>query len=239
MINLGRTNYWFTGERFFFGDRERQRDLTDEDREPLLRYLCSCAFGLNRWQGEANEHSERFSVGDHSILVAALAGRLAMLRGHHVSAIATCVRLGAVHDLGETLGLGDIAAPWLRYSRGGDLRDWCEGHQRYVTRLARIDPADAIAFAGLIKDADHLAAALERRCFFGDYGGDMEHPDVPRLIAEVFDGNVESDGNELCNLVYPSDEEILLGLILGRSDIDSTFVLGEHLMIRNGKAVGP
>ncbi len=55
MIKLGRTNYWFTGNGFFFGDREKQRDLTADDREPLLRYLCSCAFGLNRWQGEANE----------------------------------------------------------------------------------------------------------------------------------------------------------------------------------------
>ena len=44
MIKLGRTNYWFTGNGFFLGDREKQRDLTADDREPLLRYLCSCAY---------------------------------------------------------------------------------------------------------------------------------------------------------------------------------------------------
>lgn len=238
MIKLGRTNYWFTGDRFFFGDREKQRDLTADDREPLLRYLCTCAFGLNRWQGEANERGERVSVGDHSVLVAALAGRLARLRGHAVNTIGTCVRLGAVHDLGETLGLGDIAAPWLRSSRGAYLHAWCEEHQRHVTRLARIDPADRIALAGLIKDADHLAAALERRVFFGDFTNDMEHPDVPRLMMEVFGrkswDDIDDEGHDL---VYPFNSEALLDLILGGND-ENVYVLGD-IMIDRGKAVGP
>lgn len=234
MIKLGRTNYWFTGDRFFFGDREKQRDLTADDREPLLRYLCTCAFGLNRWQGEANEYGERFSVGDHSILVAALAGRLAILRGLDADAVAKAVRLGAIHDLGETLGLGDIAAPWLRSARGGDLRDWCEEHQAHVLGLTDHWGGPS----PIIRDADHLAAALERRVFFGDFTNDMEHPDVPRLMMEVFGrkswDDIDDEGHDL---VYPFNSEALLDLILGGDD-ENVYVLGD-CMIRGGKAVGP
>lgn len=234
MIKLGRTNYWFTGERFFFGDREKQRDLTYEDREPLLRYLCSCAFGLNRWQGEANDFRQRWSVGEHSILVAALAGRLAILRGLDADAVAKAVRLGAIHDLGETLGLGDIAAPWLRSARGGDLRDWCEEHQAHALRLTDHWGGPS----PIIKDADHLAAALERRIFFGDFTGDMEHPDVPRLVVEVFGrwswDDIDNEGHDL---VYPYTSEALLDLILGGDD-ENVYVLGD-IMIDRGKAVVP
>lgn len=255
MIKLGRTGYWFTGERFFFGDREKQRDLTDEDREPLLRYLCSCAFGLNRWQGEANEQGDRWSVGEHSILVSALAGRLAILRGLDADDVAIAVRLGAIHDLGETLGLGDIAAPWLRGGHDGDvvrmmLRRECHRHQRCASALAGLHLPDIVGssltddvIAGedaarlgdvIVKDADHLAAALERRYFFGDTSGDMEHPDAPRLFDEMFE--VATDADE-APLVDSDADWTLLDLIQGvpRGDV---YVFGEPL-IRNGKAVGP
>lgn len=238
MIKLGRTNYWFTGDRFFFGDREKQRDLTDEDREPLLRYLCTCAFGLNRWQGEENEHGHRWSVGDHSILVSALAGRLALLRGLGADDVALAVRLGAIHDLGETLGLGDIAAPWLRSAGLGwlYLREQCMLHQAHAEAVAGLGTT-SIGLA-LIKDADHLAAALERRVFFGDFTNDMEHPDVPRLMMEVFGrkswDDIDDEGHDL---VYPFNSEALLDLILGGND-ENVYVLGD-IMIDRGKAVGP
>lgn len=237
MIKLGRTNYWFTGDRFFFGDREKQRDLTDEDREPLLRYLCTCAFGLNRWQGEENEHG-RWSVGDHSILVSALAGRLALLRGLGADDVALAVRLGAIHDLGETLGLGAIAAPWLRSAGLGwlYLREQCMLHQAHAEAVAGLGTT-SIGLA-LIKDADHLAAALERRVFFGDFTNDMEHPDVPRLMMEVFGrkswDDIDDEGHDL---VYPFNSEALLDLILGGND-ENVYVLGD-IMIDRGKAVGP
>lgn len=234
MIKLGRTPYWFTGDRFLAGGNPASsphRDLTDEDREPLLRYLCTCAFGLNRWQGEENEHGHRWSVGDHSILVAALAGRLAILRGLDADEVALAVRLGAVHDLGETLGLGDIAAPWLRSARGGDLRDWCEEHQAHVLGLTDHWGGPS----PIIKDADHLAAALERRYFFGDTSGDMEHPDAQRLIDEVF--QYGDDGEFPLVDAHVDWSFIHLDLVQGnpRGDV---YVLGDR-MIRDGKAVAP
>lgn len=183
MIKLGRTGYWFDGSTFLFGDREKNRPITDEDRYPLLAYLCACADRLPRWQGEENDMGEIFTVGMHSRLVAALTGRLALVRGFDADAVQVAVRLGAVHDLGETLGLGDIAAPWLRSSAGADLRVWCMVHQAHVEALAGL--GDALLSAHLIKDADHLAAALERRYHFGDLSRDMEHPDMDALIDEV------------------------------------------------------
>lgn len=219
MIKLGRTNYWFTGDRFVVGNpaSSPHRDLTDEDREPLLRYLCTCAFGLNRWQGEENEYGERFSVGEHSLLVAALAGRIATLRGLDASDVALAVRLGAVHDLGETLGLGDIAAPWIRSAGLGwlYLREQCMLHQAHVEALAGISTTP-LGASRLVKDADHLAAALERRDFFGDLTGDMEHPDVPRLVAEVF-------GDEARNcrhFVEDMSEFTLYDVVVGNVVID-------------------
>lgn len=237
MIKLGRTPYWFTGDRFLVGGNPAtspHRDLTDEDREPLLRYLCSCSFGLNRWQGEANERGDRWSVGDHSILVGALAGRLALLRGLGPKARARAVRLGAVHDLGETLGLGDIATPWLRSSGDTSLRLWCSVHQVHTEALAGLD-SSPVGLRTVVVDADHLAAALERRYFFGDTTGDMEHPDVPRLFDEVCP---YGDDGEFPLLDASSGWSlILLDLIQGvpRGDV---YVLGD-CMIRGGKAVGP
>lgn len=238
MIKLGRTPYWFTGDRFLAGGNPASsphRDLTDEDREPLLRYLCTCAFGLNRWQGEENEHGHRWSVGDHSILVAALAGRLAILRGLDADEVALAVRLGAVHDLGETLGLGDIAAPWLRSAGLGwlYLREQCMLHQAHAEAVAGLGTT-SIGLA-LIKDADHLAAALERRYFFGDTSGDMEHPDAQRLIDEVF--QYGDDGEFPLVDAHVDWSFIHLDLVQGnpRGDV---YVLGDR-MIRDGKAVAP
>lgn len=244
MIKLGRTNYWFTGDRFVVGNpaSSPHRDLTDEDREPLLRYLCTCAFGLNRWQGEENEHGHRWSVGDHSILVAALAGRLAILRTPkqfadsadmpHVSA---AVRVAAAHDLGETLGLGDIAAPWLRGRHGTSLASWCAEHQRLAYEVSGIDKSDPSYCYTTVKDADHLAAALERRYFFGDTSGDMEHPDAQRLIDEVFPYG--DDGEFPLVDAHVDWSFIHLDLVQGnpRGDV---YVLGDR-MIRDGKAVAP
>jgi len=183
VIKLGRTDYWFDGRAFLFGNREKNRLITDEDRRPLLAYLCACADRLPRWQGEENDMAEVFTVGMHSRLVAALAGRLALVRGLDATAVRVAIRLGAVHDLGETLGLGDIAAPWLRSSAGADLREWCMLHQAHVEALAGLGTTPLSAH--LIKDADHLAAALERRYHFGDLSHDMEHADADALIEEA------------------------------------------------------
>lgn len=245
-IKLGRTGYWYGDDQgFASGLHEnptggawvfRFVPLTDDDRGPLLRYLVRCLFGLNRWQGEANDDGERWSVGHHSLLVAALAGRLALVRGWSADDVRLAVRLGAVHDLGEALGLGDIAAPWLR-------ADWrlaggmCRLHQRHAAALAGLDDKDAQfdAHASLVKDADHLAAALERRYFFGDVARDMESPDAGALIEEAdfrYSGAYRS-------LLLTDDEiddvDSLLALILGERSIrQPVVVLGETMLNEAG-----
>lgn len=212
MIKLGRTGYWFDGLKFLFGDREKNRLITDEDRRPLLAYLCACADRLPRWQGEENDMSEVFTVGMHSRLVAALAGRLALIRGLDGYATAKAVRLGALHDLGETLGLGDVAAPWLRSERGLLLREWCEEHQAHVLGLTDHWGGPS----PIVKDADHLAAALERRYHFGDLSRDMEHPDADALLEEAglrLDAMLplaEHTGGEFVDLVLGTDTGAVL-----------------------------
>ena len=109
-------------------------------------------------------------------------------------------------------------------------------HQAHAEAVAGLGTT-SIGLA-LIKDADHLAAALERRVFFGDFTNDMEHPDVPRLMMEVFGrkswDDIDDEGHDL---VYPFNSEALLDLILGGND-ENVYVLGD-IMIDRGKAVGP
>ena len=262
MIKLGKTPYWFDGYNFSARDRllphEKERVIYADDHEPILRHLCGLAFGLNRWQGEADAEGEHWSVADHSILVAALAGRLTLLRNFDEGVAANAVRLGAVHDLGETLGLGDIAAPWLR---GNDivrmmLRRECYQHQRCASSLAGLhlpdlrDSALAVDILigddaqrlgdVLVKDADRLAAALERRVFFGDDSRDMEHPDAENLIAEFW-GFMPKKTADNCLIhiqaTARTKADALLDLILGRPGT-SVKVLGVP-MIADGKAVAP
>ena len=239
MIKLGKTPYWFDGYNFTARDRllphEKERVIYSDDHEPILRHLCRLAFGLNRWQGEPNDDGEHWSVADHSILVAALAGRLALLRGLDAADVALAVRGGAVRDLGETLGLGDQAAPWLR----GDgpvavaLRLGCARHQAAVDRLAGLH---GVMPDILVGDADRLAAALERRYFFGDDSRDMEAKDAEKLLAEIWGSSLQT-----CLLHIQAEArvkaDVLLGLILGRPGT-SEKVLGIP-MLADGKAVAP
>lgn len=241
MIKLGKTPYWFDGFNFTARDRllphEKERVIYADDHGPILRHLCRLAFGLNRWQGEPDDDGECWSMGDHSILVAALAGRLALLRGLDAADVALAVRGGAVHDLGETLGLGDPAAPWLR----GDgpvaaaLRLGCARHQAAVDHLAGLHGLVPDIIVG---DADRLAAALERRVFFGDDSRDTDHPDADRLIAEVF-GPKMPDVRCLIFIQSPAKTkgEVLFELVMGRGST-SVKVAGIDMLV-GGKAVAP
>ena len=241
MIKLGKTPYWFDGFNFWARDRllphEKERVIYADDHEPILRHLCRLAFGLNRWQGEPNDDGEHWSVADHSILVAALAGRLALLRGLDAAAVALAVRGGAVHDLGETLGLGDPAAPWLRGagSVAVALRVGCARHQAAVDHLAGLH---SIVPDILVGDADRLAAALERRIFFGDDSRDMEHPDAERLIAEIWGSMPQKTADNFLIHIQATARtkaDALLDLVLGRSGT-SVKVRGIP-MLADGKAV--
>jgi 5'-deoxynucleotidase YfbR-like HD superfamily hydrolase len=179
-IKLGRTPYWFNGERFTVGNRPSAPDLDANERRDLLRHLCGKASHLARWQGEENDAGNVVSVYDHSLLVAFLAYEIARKRlGEDSQDLRYYLIGGLGHDLGETLGLGDIAGPFLR--AWPELGKRCRDHQFVIDQMMQIDTNTRF-----IKDADHLAAAIERRVFFGDFTRDCESPGMDDLAAEVF-----------------------------------------------------
>ena len=181
-IAQGSDGWWFDGARFYEKGDGIPLTSADPAARDLLEALCVRLFFLNRWQGEPSLYGP-VSVGYHSLLVAELAARLARVRGLDAEA---CRRAGAAHDLGEALGLGDIAAPWLRGCI--DLRALNERHQRAAERLLSIEKGWHFGDPEIwlvVKDADHLAAGIERRYLYGDDSRDMEGRDVERLLAEL------------------------------------------------------
>lgn len=198
-VGNGETGWWYNGHAFFSSataalNGAERLAIQPQDREaaPLRRALIVRAFGLHRWQGECGPFG-RVSVAIHSMMVGHLAGLLAEARGidRRIGLV-----VGAVHDLGETLGLGDPASPWLR--KWPDLRERAAQHQRCAAQLFGIyDPASLSPPLGemslmltpelkkIERDADHLAAALERRFLFCDRSRDMEVPDIEALMQEA------------------------------------------------------
>lgn len=182
-IKLGRTPFWFDGKVFTVGRGADERPLNAEERRDLLRHLCGKARHLARWQGEENDAGAVVSVYDHSLLVAFLAYEIARKRlGEGSPDLRYYLVGGLVHDLGETLGLGDIASPFLRGWH--ELSKRCGDHQFAIDQMMQVDTNTR-----MIKDADHLAAAIERRVFFGDFTRDCEALGMDDLAAEVFGAN--------------------------------------------------
>lgn len=91
----------------------RLDDADKEHVERLRRLLIERLFYVNRWGGEVTMYSKPMSVGVHSILVALLAAARARKAGLDEEAIAEHEATGAIHDIGEALGLGDVPGPLL------------------------------------------------------------------------------------------------------------------------------
>ena len=175
--------WWFDGDRFYRNrsDAEAVRGMIapgSPEASNLLEVICRRLFQLNRWQGEAGRLG-CVSIGAHSLLVAGLAARIGEARGAIDRQL--CYRAGVAHDLGEALGTGDPAGPLVRAYPG--IRELAERHQRAAERLL------GFGFHGkgvrtVVRDADHLAAAIERRVFFADDSREMEAPGMDELAAE-------------------------------------------------------
>ena len=91
----------------------RLYEADKEHVERLRRLLIERLFCVNRWGGEVTMYSKPMSVGVHSILVALLAAARARKAGLDEEAIAEHEAAGAIHDIGEALGLGDVPGPLL------------------------------------------------------------------------------------------------------------------------------
>jgi hypothetical protein len=55
----------------------------------------------------------------------------------------------------------------------------------------------ALSTRGIVKDADHLAAAIERRYLFDDDSGDCEAPDASSLFKEA-----DSDDKSVARMCF-------------------------------------
>lgn len=181
----GPSGWWFDGHRFS-DTRDMATPVTDVDG--LRRAIVRRAFYLNRWQGECGPYGP-VSVGVHSLIVADFAYHLAIARDLSEETARLARRFGAIHDLGETLGMGDIAAPWLRSGSIPDAAATCVRHQQAIDLLFAPYPTlgfEAVhAASQIVKDADRAAAAIERRRFFRDDSKDCAHPDSDALFVEL------------------------------------------------------
>lgn len=188
-ITDGSAGWWFDDHHFYSLDRS-PLDYESESAEDLRRLLCARTFNLPRWAGEEGRFGP-VSVGFHSLLVSHLAGRLAEARDLSSDCVRLAKSYGAAHDLGERLGLGDIVSPILR--KHPEIKALNVRHQHAVEDLFTpwlpTPTADnyemRIAAAQVVHDADHLAAAIERRHLFDDDSGDCEAPGVDAMMEEV------------------------------------------------------
>lgn len=186
-IKLGvRPGAWFDGHTFSTKDG---RPLDEHTLDEVALDLCRRLFKMARWQGEANEHGACVSVGDHSILAGRLARIIAKARDLSDETAELAYRLGVTHDLGEVLGLGDPASPFLRELPETNARS--KQHQAAAMTLFNIGDDHSAwgveAASQVVKDADALAALYERRLFFADHTGDCESPRAMEVFEEVGD----------------------------------------------------
>lgn len=192
-IGDGPRGYWFTGDTFYRSRASAasggESNLLPRDRVRLVELLAERSFNLHRWQGEPGLFGP-VSVGFHSCLVGALAQRLGEVRG---IAPERCRIAGDLHDLGETTGIGDVSSPWLRAVPA--MREANERSQRAVEKLLGFG-CHGKGVSNVVKDADHLAAYIERRYLFGDDSRDMEAPGMDRLMEELA---LRVEGGESCN----------------------------------------
>jgi len=143
----------------------------------VLGELCARAEKLTRWQGRSNRYSRSISVAEHSLLVAWIVSQ------DHPEA----ARWAAAHDLGETLGLGDPAAPWLDLYPG--LRVAHHEHQAAVDRLLGDCPPE---ISRAVHEADVAARSIETSYLEGGLGSSQplvwtpnDHPAAETLFRLV------------------------------------------------------
>lgn len=189
-ITKGASGWWLSPEGWQENDRS-PLDLESESADELRQAIIKRSFNLYRWGGEEGPHGP-VSVGRHSLLVSFLAGRLAMARDCSEDVVRLTKAVGAAHDLGERGGgVGDVVSPIIRaYPGVAEANEDCQ-----AAALRLFDPwigwsgllSEDICAQLIVKDADHLAAALERRYLFDDDSGDCESPDAFRLFEEADD----------------------------------------------------
>lgn len=210
-IAQGSDGWWFDGDHFYTDRDGTPLDYASDSAEQLRRLIVRRTFNLYRWDGEEGPYGP-VSVGFHSLLVAHLAGRLARSRDLSEDISKMAERYGATHDLGEPIGIGDIAGPLLRQSP--EVKALNERHQMAAVGLFKqwmpIQSMWNTVFAArVVKDADHLAAAIERRYLFNDNSKDMESPGADALLDEA--------STEITVLVTGARNDIFFLVALGHA----------------------
>ena len=203
-ITKGASGWWLTPEGWQENDRS-PLDLESESADELRRVIIKRSFNLYRWGGEEGPHGP-VSVGFHSLLVSFLAGRLAMARGLPRRTVECCKSFAAIHDGGERAGgIGDVISPILRaYPGAKKANDDCQdaAWSLFNTWLPTIAARPVGPITQIVKDADHLGAALERRYLFDDDSGDCESSDACLLFEEcgISDAHAWASAADLLNV---------------------------------------
>lgn len=189
-ITKGASGWWLTPEGWQENDRT-PLDLESESADDLRRTIIKRSFNLYRWGGEEGPHGP-VSVGFHSLLVSFLAGRLAEARDCSDEIIRCAKSYGALHDMGERGGgIGDVVSPILHaYPGAKEANEDCQAaaHRLFKPWLPTLTSPSITARVAawqIAKDADHLAASLERRYLFDDDSGDCEAPDIEAMANEI------------------------------------------------------
>jgi hypothetical protein len=168
-----------------------QGPISPSQADAILGELCRRAERIYRWQGRRNPHGRSISVAEHSLLVAWIVSQ------DHPEAS----RWAAAHDLGETLGLGDPAAPWLDLYPG--LRVAHHEHQAAVDRLIGDCPPET---RKLVHEADVMAREVESA-----YLGEIDPEGFPSLRIRRLDPHWRT--SPLAQALGHDDSQALLALL--------------------------
>jgi hypothetical protein len=144
----------------------RLDDADKEHVERLRRLLIERLFYVNRWGGEPTFYGRPLSVGIHSIIVAMLAGIRARRSGWaQQEQIGEFEAVGAIHDIGEPVGLGDVPGPLLDAHPA--IEAVRQEHQRMASALfPAATPAPATIIAEVVGNIDRGVRIWERHWFY-------------------------------------------------------------------------
>ena len=145
----------------------RLEEADKEHVERLRRLLIERLFYVNRWGGEPTFYGRPLSVGIHSIIVALLAGMGARRSGWaQQEQIGEFEAAGAIHDGGESLGIGDVPGPLLDAHPA--IEAVRQEHQRMASALFPL-PSEALLPAVVnetIANIDRGVRIWERHWFY-------------------------------------------------------------------------
>lgn len=161
----------------------RRHQMNVFDASPSEVSIVDIARSLSRISRFLGHTSERYTVADHSLLVASLINGEPILKLH-----------GLLHDAAEAYG-GDITKPHkanMAYIRNGEIVPIADIEHEVLMAIYQalgINPPNQ-AEQAIIKEADDLAAVIEMISFFRGHPALLYYPAETRRRAAAHVGTV-------------------------------------------------